>query len=90
MQAGISPEFAQIIFRLGNAVSIGLTPIFAYFIVYLAFLATYNQSSKPITLKAAIKYQLPFAGATLALFLGMILVWYIVGMPLGVASSVAP
>ena len=90
MQAGISPEFAQVIFRLGNAVSIGLTPVFAYFIVYLAFLATYNQSSKPVTLKDAIKYQLPFAGATCALFLGIILVWYIVGMPLGVGTSVAP
>lgn len=90
MQAGVSPEFAQIIFRFGNAVSIGLTPIFAYFIVYIAFLANYNQSSRPITLKRAIKYQLPFAGATLALFLGIILVWYIVGMPLGVGTSVAP
>ena len=90
MQAGVSPEFAQVIFRFGNAVSIGLTPVFAYFIVYLAFLATYNQSSKPITLKAAVKYQLPFAGATLVLFLGIILVWYIVGMPLGVGTSVAP
>ncbi len=90
MQAGVSPEFAQLIFRFGNAVSIGLTPVFAYFIVYLAFLATYNQSSKPITLKAAVKYQLPFAGATLVLFLGIILVWYIVGMPLGVGTSVAP
>ena len=90
MQVGVSPEFAQLIFRFGNAVSIGLTPVFAYFIVYLAFLATYNQSSKPITLKAAVKYQLPFAGATLVLFLGIILVWYIVGMPLGVGTSVAP
>ena len=42
------------------------------------------------TLKDAIKYQLPFAGATCALFLGIILVWYIVGMPLGVGTSVAP
>ena len=90
MQAGVSPEFAQLIFRFGNAVAIGLTPIFAYFIVYMAFLGNYNQSDKPITLKRAISYQLPYALMTTALFLTILMVWYVVGMPLGVGTSVAP
>lgn len=90
MQAGVSPEFAQLIFRFGNAVAIGLTPIFAYFIVYMAFLGNYNQSDKPITLKRAISYQLPYALMTAALFLAILMVWYVVGIPLGVGTSVAP
>lgn len=90
MQAGVSPEFAQLIFRFGNAVAIGLTPIFAYFIVYMAFLGNYNQSDKPITLKRAISYQLPYALMTAVLFLAILMVWYVVGMPLGVGTSVAP
>ena len=90
MQAGVSPEFAQLIFRFGNAVAIGLTPIFAYFIVYMAFLGNYNQSDKPITLKRAISYQLPYALMTAALFLAILMVWYVVGMPLGVGTSIAP
>ncbi|MFR5856555.1 MAG: AbgT family transporter [Bacilli bacterium] len=90
MQVGVSPEFAQLIFRFGNAVAIGLTPIFAYFIVYMAFLGNYNQSDKPITLKRAISYQLPYALMTAALFLAILMVWYVVGMPLGVGTSVAP
>ena len=90
MQVGVSPEVAQLIFRFGNAVAIGLTPIFAYFIVYMAFLGNYNQSDKPITLKRAISYQLPYALMTAALFLAILMVWYVVGMPLGVGTSVAP
>lgn len=90
MQAGVSPEFSQLIYRFGNAVAIGLTPVFAYFIVYMAFLGNYNQSDKPITLKNAISYQLPYALLTGALFLVILMVWYIVGMPLGVGTSVAP
>lgn len=90
MQVGVSPEFAQLIFRFGNAVAIGLTPIFAYFIVYMAFLGNYNQSDKPITLKRAISYQMPYALMTAALFLAILMVWYVVGMPLGVGTSVAP
>ena len=56
----------------------------------MAFLGNYNQSDKPITLKRAISYQLPYALMTAALFLAILMVWYVVGMPLGVGTSVAP
>ena len=89
MEVGVSPEFSQLVFRLGGSVAIGLTPVFVYFIVYLAFMETYNQSNKPVTMVEAIKYQLPFALISLVTFLAVILVWYITGMPLGVGAGVA-
>ena len=89
MEVGVSPEFSQLVFRLGGSVAIGLTPVFVYFIVYLAFMETYNQSNKPVTMVEAIKYQLPFALISLVTFLALILVWYITGMPLGVGAGVA-
>jgi aminobenzoyl-glutamate transport protein len=89
MQASIAPEFALLVFRLGSAVSLGITPVFAYFIVYLAYLENYNQSDKPITLIKAIKYQLPYCLITFILYLIFIIVWYILGFPLGVGTSVA-
>ena len=54
MNAGISPEFTQLVFRLGSSVTLGLTPVFAYFVVYLAYLENYNQSNKPITIHSNI------------------------------------
>lgn len=89
MQVGVSPEFTQLVFRLGGSVAIGLTPVFVYFIVYLAFMENYNQSNKPVTMIEAIKYQIPFALVTLVTFLGIIIVWYIAGIPLGVGAGVA-
>ena len=89
MEVGVSPEFSQLVFRLGGSVAIGLTPVFVYFIVYLAFMETYNQSNKPVTMVEAIKYQLPFALISLVTFFAVILVWYITGMPLGVGAGVA-
>ena len=89
MEAGISPEFVQLVYRLGGSVAIGLTPVFVYFIVYLAFMENYNQSNKPVTMLEAVKYQMPFAVISLAVFLVIIIVWYITGIPLGVGSSVA-
>lgn len=84
MKAGISPEFAQVVFRFGESVVMGLTPLFSYFVIYLAFLEKYNQSSKPINLLKAIKYQLPYAIMTCVLLLTILIVWYIVGLPIGI------
>lgn len=84
MESGISPEFAQVIFRFGESVAIGLTPIFAYFIIYLAFLEKYNKRKKAIPILRAIKYQLPYAIASCVVFLTIIIVWYIVGLPIGI------
>ena len=88
MNAGISPEFTQLVFRLGSSVTLGLTPVFVYFVVYLAYLENYNQSNKPITIKEAIKYQLPYAAVTCVVYLLFIIIWYLVKFPIGVGAGV--
>lgn len=88
MNAGISPEFTQLVFRLGSSVTLGLTPVFVYFVVYLAYLENYNQSNKTITIKEAIKYQLPYAAVTCVLYLLFIIIWYLVKFPIGVGAGV--
>lgn len=88
MNAGISPEFTQLVFRLGSSVTLGLTPVFVYFVVYLAYLENYNQSNKPITIGEAIKYQLPYAAVTCIVYLLFIVVWYLVKFPIGIGAGV--
>ena len=88
MNAGISPEFTQLVFRLGSSVTLGLTPVFVYFVVYLAYLENYNQSNKPITIKEAIKYQLPYAAVTCVVYLLFIIIWYLVKFPIVVGAGV--
>lgn len=86
MKAGISPEFTQVIFRFGESIAMGITPLFSYFVIYLAFLEKYNQGSKSIHLLKAIKYQLPYAIMTFVLLLTILIVWYIVGLPIGIGA----
>lgn len=88
MNAGISPEFTQVVFRFGESVSMGLTPMFAYFVVYLAYLEKYNQGTKTLKINKAIKYQIPYAGMALIVFLIIIIVWYLVGLPLGFGAGI--
>lgn len=87
MNAGITPEFAQIIFRFGESTTMGLTPILAYFVIYLAFLNKNNQDEQPISLFQAIKYQVPYACLSVIVFLILIVLWYIMGLPLGINGS---
>lgn len=87
MSSELSPEFAQIVFRFSESVTMNITPILAYFIVYLAFLEKYNQNENKIRLSDAFKYQLPYTLLVGVTLLAIILVWYMVGLPLGISTS---
>jgi len=86
MDAGMSPEFAQLIFRAGEAMTLSITPLFAYFVIYLGFIKQYNQEEKTITISQGIKYMLPYSIVTAVVWLGLIIVWYAVGFPMGIST----
>ena len=84
MTSGLTPEFIQIIYKFAETSTKNITPLLAYFIVYLGFLEKYNQSDKKIRLIDALKFQLPYTICVVLVLLTIIVVWYIIGMPLGV------
>ncbi len=86
MSNGLSPEFCQVIFRFAEGVFYGLTPIMAYYIIYLAYIEKYNQDDEPITLLSSIKYQCVYSIATFAVLLLVLILWYVIGLPLGIGA----
>ncbi len=88
LNAGMSAEFTQLIFRLGESVSLGLTPLFAYFIIYLAYLERGSQNKNEIGLKDAFSYVLPYSVITGFIFFALIVLWYVIGLPLGINGYV--
>lgn len=88
LNAGISAEFTQLIFRLGESVSLGLTPLFAYFIIYLAYLERGSQNKNEIGLRDAFSYVLPYSVITGFIFFALIVLWYVIGLPLGINGYV--
>ena len=83
MNAEVSPAFTQIIYRFAETSTMNITPLLAYYVVYIAFLEKYNQKNKKILLKEALSYQLPYTGLVMISLLLLIIMWYIIGMPLG-------
>ncbi len=86
MNSGISPAFTQVIYRFAECVTTNITPILAYFIVYLAFLEKYNQSDDKIKLTTSIKYQLSYTWVIGVFLLVLLIIWYIVGLPVGIKT----
>ena len=87
MNAGMTPEFAQVIFRFGESVTMGLTPIMAYFVIYLAILNKNTKDKKSVNILTAIKYQIPYAILTGLVLIALLILWYIIGLPLGINGS---
>ena len=87
MNSGISAEFAQVIFRAGESVTYALTPAMAYFVIYLAFMEMYNQDRKDTGLFSSLKHMVPYSIATFVMWIIILVVWYLVGIPLGVGVS---
>ena len=89
MNSGMSPSFAQAVFRMGESVTMCITPLLAYFVIYLAYIEQYNQGEKPIKLFEVIKWQLPYALLMLCICLVVIIVFYLVNIPLGIGGMVS-
>ena len=87
MNSGMTPEFAQLIFRAGESITYGLTPVMAYFVIFLAYMELYNQDKKGVGLFKSLKYLVPYSIGTLCMWLIIIIVWYLVDIPLGIGIS---
>ncbi len=88
MNSGLSPAFSQVVVRFAEGMTIGLTPLLAYFTIYISYLEKYNQQDKPIRMLTCIKYQVIYGIIVGLLLLAIIIGWYIIGLPLGIGGSV--
>ena len=85
MNASISPEFGQIMFSAADGMTNGLTPLFTYFVVYLAFMDKYNKNDMTTTM-GSIKYMVPYSILTTVAWLVVLVGWYMIGLPIGIGS----
>lgn len=88
MNNSLSPEFAQVIMRFGECATIGLTPLLAYFTIYIAYLEKYNQNDNPISLFRTLKYQVIYGLIVGAALLLLTIGWYLIGIPIGINGFV--
>ncbi len=86
MTNGFTPEFAQMLFSVGTSIAYGITPAMAYFVIYVSFLEKYDKDG--VSLIQAIKYILPYVLVFLVMWIALLIIWYLVGIPLGINSFI--
>lgn len=84
MKSNISPEFVQIIFRLGDSVTNMISPFFSYFVVLIGMLQVYNKQEETIGIGYTYKLLLPYLLGVFIFFMLILLCWYIINLPIGV------
>ena len=85
MNASISPEFGQVMFSAADSMTNGITPLFTYFVVYLAFLDKYSKDDT-VTIFGSTKYMIPYSVYTTIIWTVVLIGWYMIGLPIGIGS----
>lgn len=84
MQINLSPQYSQFIFRAAESMTNGITPLLPYFIVYLGYLNIYNREEKKVySIRDGINIMMPYMIILSVTWIAIILLWYLVGLPLG-------
>jgi len=83
MQFNLTPEFAQAIYRVGDSMTNMITPLFAYFAIFLALVHKYD-SKNEMSMSKAIKIMIPYSIAFSLIWIGLIISFYLINIPIGV------
>ena len=88
MQSSLTPEFAQAVFRAADSSVKGITPLFTYFVILIGFLQIYNKKKNdPVTISRAISLMAPYTVAFTVLWLAIVIIFYTLGIPIGIATK---
>lgn len=89
MQSSLTPEFAQAVFRAADSSVKGITPLFTYFVILIGFLQIYNKKKDdPVTISRAISLMTPYTVAFTILWLAIVIIFYTLGIPIGISTKV--
>lgn len=89
MQSSLTPEYAMAVFRAADSSLKGVTPLFTYFVILIGFLQIYNKKENDtITISKSLSLMLPYALAFTVLWLTIVIVFYFLGIPLGINTQV--
>ena len=81
MKSNLTPEFTGAIFRLASSTTNMISPLFAYFVIFLGFVGLYSRSD--FTINKCYKLIWPYFIATFILYLFIVFGWYVLNAPIG-------
>lgn len=80
MQVGYTPEFTQLAYRIGDSATNIISPLMSFFAMMIVYMQKYDKKSSIGTL---ISTMLPYSIAFMISWSALLIVWMLLGLPIG-------
>ena len=87
MRANISPAFIQTLFQVSDSIGKLFSPIYVYLIITIGFMYKYNKEGN-VGIVSTMKKIMPVILLLSLTWLVILLGWYLLGLPIGIGSSI--
>ncbi len=84
MFLGYSPELSQVVYRIGDSVTNIISPMMSFFALIIAYIQKYDSKAGIGTIIATM---LPYSIAFFILWSILLIIWVLLGLPLGPGAS---
>ena len=85
MMLGYTPEFAQVVYRIGDSCTNPITPIYPYLPMIIGMASKYDKKAGMGTI---ISMTIPYSIAFLLSWIVLVILWMLLNLPLGPGASV--
>lgn len=85
MMLGLTPEFAQVVYRIADSCTNPITPIYPYLPMVIGMAAKYD---KKFGMGNVISMMIPYSFGFLIVWTIFVILWMFLGLPLGPGASV--
>lgn len=85
MLLGYSPEFVQVVYRIGDSITNIISPMMSYFALIVAFVVRYNRKAG---IGSVIALMLPYTFVFFIIWTLMLVTWMIIGIPVGPGAPI--
>jgi len=86
LSLGYFPAFTQLLYRIGDSTTNCLSPLYPYFPLLLGWIAGYDKSKAKVG--TVLSLLIPYANFLLIGWIIMLVVWYLLGLPVGPDSPI--
>ena len=81
MTLGFHPAFTQLLYRVGDSITNCVSPLYPYFPILLGWIAAIDKDKAKVG--TVLSYLMPYANFLLIGWIIMMVIWYLLGLPVG-------
>ena len=85
MLLGYTPEYTQVAYRIGDSVTNVISPMMSYFALIIAFIQRYDKNAG---IGTVVSTMIPYSITFLISWTVLLIIWVLIGLPLGPGSNI--